>query len=74
MNWRLHPFLMEDTREENAMNTNWIAMEHYRLHVIETWADGPRKDVALAAIRSALEGLGRLMPDLSFECCVCGKA
>lgn len=54
------------------MNANWIAMEHYRLHVVEDWAEGPRKDAALTAIRSALDGLERSLPDLAFECCVCG--
>lgn len=55
------------------MNTDWVAMEHYRLHVVEEWEDGPRKESALAAIRSSLESLKRFVaPERTFECWVCG--
>jgi hypothetical protein len=36
-----------------------LAMEHRRLHCVEAWIDGPRKQAALAAIHSALESLSR---------------
>jgi hypothetical protein len=34
-----------------TMYAEWIAAEHYRLHVIEEWPEGPRKAVALSAIQ-----------------------
>lgn len=40
------------------MNFEWIAMEHYRLHLIEEWPEGPRKEASIAAIHSTL---GRLL-------------
>src|ERR1700685_2064795 len=40
-----------------AMNFEWIAMEHSRLHMIEEWPEGPRKEASLAAIHSTLGGL-----------------
>jgi hypothetical protein len=39
------------------MNSDWLATEHHRLHIVENWPDGPRKDAALKAIRSALASL-----------------
>ncbi|PYT16268.1 MAG: hypothetical protein DMG59_10935 [Acidobacteria bacterium] len=41
------------------MQNQWLAMEHYRLHTVEEWPDGPRKRTTLAAIRSSLESLSR---------------
>jgi len=43
------------------MYTEWMAMEQYRIQVMEQWPDGPRKECGLAAARSALEGLFREM-------------
>jgi hypothetical protein len=37
----------------------WIFMERYRLHTVESWPESPYKDATLAAIRSALAGLLR---------------
>ena len=37
--------------------SEWTAMEHYRLHTVETWAASPYKDATLAAIHSSLAGL-----------------
>ena len=52
-----------------------LAMEHYRLHVIERWPAGLRKSTALAAVRSAIESLCCGEPDDStWECVVCGRA
>ena len=45
------------------MRAQWINFEHSRWHQIEEWPDGPRKQIALAAIRSALASLTRLMPE-----------
>jgi hypothetical protein len=39
------------------MYAEWVAAEHYRLHVIEEWPEGPRKAVALSAIQSSLQSL-----------------
>jgi len=39
------------------MYAEWVAAEHYRLHVIEEWPEGPRKAVALSATRSSLQSL-----------------
>ena len=51
-----------------------LAMEHLRLHCVEAWIDGPRKQAALAAIHSALEGLSRdpRAATVPFLCIVCG--
>jgi hypothetical protein len=40
-----------------TMYAEWIAAEHHRLHLIEEWPDGPRKEVALSAIQSSLQSL-----------------
>lgn len=55
------------------MYPQWIAMEHYRMHVIEAWPDGPRKNAYLAAVRSALNALESDAPVTApvFVCEVC---
>ena len=56
------------------MYTEWLAMEHYRIHLMEEWPDGPRKDAGLAAARAALEALETSAPMAStFICEVCAK-
>jgi hypothetical protein len=57
------------------MHAEWLATEHYRIHVMEQWPDGPRKDVGLAAARSALESLLRAAPpnESEFTCAVCAR-
>jgi hypothetical protein len=50
----------------------WIAMEHYRLHMAEEWPDSAYKRSTLAAIRSVLGNLSsdqalRVLP----SCTVC---
>ena len=40
------------------MHIEAIAFEHYIVHVIELWPDGPRKEAGLASARSALS-IGR---------------
>lgn len=56
------------------MLTESLAMEHYRLHVIEHWPDGEKKEAALAGVQSAIEGLLRTQcGDLTqWRCVVCG--
>ena len=44
------------------MYSQWVGMEHYRLHLFEMWPDGPRKDALLAAARSALRALESAAP------------
>ncbi|HYL34573.1 MAG TPA: hypothetical protein VEV17_01525 [Bryobacteraceae bacterium] len=44
------------------MRFEWFATEHYRLHSVEEWPDGPHKEVALSAIRSSLASLTRNLP------------
>lgn len=50
-----------------------LAAEHSRLHSVEQWPDGPRKQAALDAIRSALAGLARLpaTSEGNFACILC---
>jgi hypothetical protein len=52
------------------MYTEWLAMEHYRMHLIETWPDGARKQASLASARAAIMGLERIAPaEASGFCC-----
>jgi hypothetical protein len=57
------------------MHAEWLATEHYRIHVMEQWPDGPRKDVGLAAARSALESLLRTASpnEPAFMCSICAS-
>ena len=55
------------------MGRQWLAMEHYRLHSVEAWPESPRKDAAVAAIRSKLDSLAR-DPDViaqPLDCLIC---
>ena len=58
------------------MHRDWLAMEHYRLHVIEHWPEGPEKTARLAAVRATLESLARTAPgaEPAFECATCATA
>ena len=58
-----------------GMYNRFIAFEHYRMQVIELWPDGPAKEVALNAVRSALASLLRLGPPeaVPFECIACRR-
>jgi hypothetical protein len=54
------------------MQREWLAAEHYRLHMMERWPEGSVKDAGLAAARSALENLTRTVPQASsYLCPVC---
>jgi len=49
----------------------WLAVEHYRIHLMELWPDGPRKEAGLAAARSAIESMGCMRARSSFRCATC---
>lgn len=49
-----------------------LAMEHYRLHVIEAWPEGATKEAALASVRSAIRGLLVSQGSSAWVCVVCG--
>jgi hypothetical protein len=53
----------------------WLAAEHTRIHLMEQWPDGPRKETALAAARSAIDGLLRSArsDESGFRCLVCAN-
>jgi hypothetical protein len=55
------------------MLSNWIAVEHYRLHLVERWPNSPHKEATLAAVYSALASLERdsRSATASQECIVC---
>jgi hypothetical protein len=55
------------------MLSHWIAVEHYRLHLIERWPDSPHKEPTLEAVYSTLASLGQdpRSPTVSPECVVC---
>jgi hypothetical protein len=56
------------------MHNEWLAGEHNRIHVMELWPDGPRKEAGLAAARSALDSLAGIIPSgSSFACAICGS-
>jgi hypothetical protein len=42
------------------MHSEWLAMEHYRIHLMETWPEGPVKEAGPAAAWSALESPPRV--------------
>lgn len=50
-----------------------LAVEHYRLHVMELWPEGPLKRAGIAAARSRLESLTRRIGNgTPFVCVTCG--
>lgn len=56
------------------MYNDRLAMEHYRIHVMELWPDGPKKEAGLASARSALKRLTQpLMRGSSFVCTACAS-
>jgi hypothetical protein len=65
-----------ESSEFHLIFNEWLGVEHYRIHVMELWPDGPRKEAGLAAARSALGSLVRAMPtESSFACTTCvGRA
>jgi hypothetical protein len=57
----------------NTMHTQWLAQEHYRIHLIEEWPEGPRKEAGLAAAKAALLSLEQTAPKpgATFLCEIC---
>jgi hypothetical protein len=56
------------------MRREWLAVEHHRIHVMELWPDGPRKEAGLAAARAMLDSLVAAMPTgHSFVCSTCAS-
>jgi hypothetical protein len=53
------------------MRDQWLAMEHYRLHSVEEWPDGPKKEAALAGIRSKLDSLSGDALASHIHCAIC---
>jgi len=53
-----------------------LALEHYRLHLMERWPDGPRRKAGLAAAQSRIESLSRSAGEgANFVCAMCsGKS
>ena len=54
------------------MHYGWLAEEHNRLHVVESWPESAHKQAVLRAIRSTIQSLSRSLrlEDLPF-CAVC---
>jgi len=49
-----------DTKQSERVNerlAQWLRMEHYRLHCVEQWPEGPHKQTTLAGIHCALQSL-----------------
>jgi hypothetical protein len=56
------------------MHMGPTAFEHYRIHAIELWPEGPRKEAGLASARSVLDRMVRTMPEASsFACAICAS-
>jgi len=51
------------------IRNEWLAVEHHRIHVMELWPDGPRKEAGIAAARSAIESLAPALPGGASFCC-----
>ena len=47
----------QQSRGVNERLTQWLRMEHYRLHCVEQWPEGPHKQTVLAGIHCALQSL-----------------
>jgi hypothetical protein len=50
-----------------------LAAQHYRLHSVEQWPDGPRKQTSISAIQSSIDGLSRYpgTSERPFACILC---
>ncbi len=55
------------------MQKQWVALEHYRLHLVEGWPDTPYKQATLAAIQSTLASLLRegVRATSQQQCAIC---
>ena len=52
------------------MISEWMAHEHYRLHLVEKWPQSPRKEATLAAIFSTLASLDRDWRSATAQTCL----
>ncbi len=56
------------------MHSERMAFQHYRIHVMEQWSDGPAKEAGLASARSMLDSIVQNKPEeVSFLCAVCAS-
>ncbi len=55
--------------EVGTMVSQWIAMEHYRMHLVEGWPESDLKLATLASIRASIASLG----GESFGCSECRR-
>jgi hypothetical protein len=56
------------------MLKQWMAMEHYRWHAVQEWADSEHKRITLAAIRCTMERLSAQSNSaVAFTCSVCAS-
>ena len=51
--------LMPERHEDGLMQSEWLAMEKYRLDCVEEWGEGRRKQATRAAILSTIASLTR---------------
>ena len=50
---------MPERHEDGLMQSEWLAMEQYRLDCVEEWGEGRRKHATRAAILSTIASLTR---------------
>jgi len=50
---------MPERHEDGLMQSEWLAMEQYRLDCVEEWGEGRRKQATRAAILSTIASLTR---------------
>jgi len=55
--WAIVP--MTQRNEYGVMQSEWLAMEQYRLDCVEAWDEGRRKQATRAAILSSIASLTR---------------
>ena len=55
------------------MISEWIMVEHHRLHIVEEWPDGSYKEVVLKGIRCTLDSLVRYSQAAAHQpvCTIC---
>jgi hypothetical protein len=58
----------------DAGMAQWIAMEHYRMHTVEHWPDGPYKRATVNAIHASLNRLTEGAPRTdALACSICSQ-
>ncbi len=57
------------------MYGSWLAVEHSRMHIVEQWPAGPRRDAVVAGIRSAIQSLVESAPreEALIFCPICAR-